>query len=516
MRTEGKDNRLNYVMEMLGIRANALAQESGADHSLITKWRRGERKLTRSSKNLLEISEALLRIDTSGNLVALIEPYKNENESPAETLCGYLVGYDLPALPPRTAPPERKSSGEYTVQHRVYLGQKGFRNALVAMLDYLMAIPAGREIVTVCNGNYNWVMKNPSYISALIERFTKAFNRQTTITVVNRQGQALIDLPAFASAWMAAHLKGFVRSRYYDGEMAKGDRMVASIQDYWSLHTRDDESVEDGLFTAMYTDPLDFGQDARICDEYYRRSRPLSQYDFLKTPQNPRQVEQLWDGNHSLMASSPRVRPDGSFYSIQRVPVFGVMTRNELAHLFPENIKKIPDFMFAPEAEFAPGSYKMILCTEDVRSIFLKPRIQHGALRDLMGQPATLPRETGKMLIQRVLKAMEKHPDFEVALVPRCAFKKLQLEMVCWQNSATVAWLQDHSQSSFTIDEATSNALHGSIEYTWDRLLAGWKRQDRIRRQLRKWLADKDLDTTFEDSAIVRGWNPLYKGQKYA
>lgn len=141
MTLENKGNRLDFVMNMLGVRANALARQCGADHSLITKWRRGERRLSASSKNLHALSVALLRLDTDGALHALIAPYKKEGEEPADTLCHYLVGYDLPALPPRTAPAERKTSGEYTVEHRVYLGKKGLRNATIAMLDYIMALP---------------------------------------------------------------------------------------------------------------------------------------------------------------------------------------------------------------------------------------------------------------------------------------------------------------------------------------------------------------------------------------
>lgn len=506
MANDGKSNRLNYVMEMLGVRANALARMSGADHSLITKWRRGERRLTFTSKNLLEISEALLEIDKEGELMALIEPYKQPGEAPADTLRQYLIGHDLPALPPRTAPAERVTSGEYTVQHRVYLGQKGLRSATIAMLDYIMALPPGREIVAVCHGNYNWVVKNMSYVAMLIDRLRNAFSRGATLTVINRKGYALTDVAAFAVPWLAAHMQGFIRSRYYEGELPEGERIVASIRDYWSLRAHEDKEVEDGLFAAMFTDPLDIRQDVRTCDEYYGKSKSLSQYNFFTAPEGTGEDVKLWSHPDKLPLWEGGINPDGSFNTVQRTPCLGILSLEELRGITGAGELAFPSYLFSSGGELSPGPHKLILCLEDVRKS-LTQSTPSGVLGDLMQKPVSIPKDLSATLMKRVLALMEERSDFEVALVPRVAFKKMQLEMICWQDSATVGWLQDHSQSVYTNDEVVSGSLYGSVDYLWDRLLAGWKRQDRLRRQIRKWLSGKELDVKLEDSAIVRGWD---------
>jgi hypothetical protein len=49
------------------------------------------------------------------------------------------------------------------------------------------------------------------------------------------------------------------------------------------------------------------------------------------------------------------------------------------------------------------------------------------------------------------------------------------------------------------------------VTYTWDKLMAGWKRQSAVLRQLRKWMAGKDLDACEQDSTVVRNWDILPK-----
>jgi hypothetical protein len=111
--------------------------------------------------------------------------------------------------------------------------------------------------------------------------------------------------------------------------------------------------------------------------------------------------------------------------------------------------------------------------------------------------------------LRRLLAAMEQREDFRVALVPRVAFGKIHMEMVCWQNSVSVAWLQDMENSVFADDAPTSGSFHGFLGYVWDKLLAGWKRPTAVSRQLRKRLDGKELDKQDEDSAIVKNWDVM-------
>jgi hypothetical protein len=171
----------------------------------------------------------------------------------------------------------------------------------------------------------------------------------------------------------------------------------------------------------------------------------------------------------------------------------------------------MPDYLFRDEAGFVQGEYKIILCREDVREGLLKERVKNEPLSALLHRRAFLSRGTLAAMLERLLKAMAQYEGFEVALLPQSAFAKLELELVCWQNSASVGWLQDGSESVFASDPITSGSFHVAIGHAWDRLHKGWKRKTLVTRTLRKWLAGKELDARERDSAIVQNWDVLPK-----
>ena len=82
---------------------------------------------------------------------------------------------------------------------------------------------------------------------------------------------------------------------------------------------------------------------------------------------------------------------------------------------------------------------------------------------------------------------------------------------MCWQNSASVGWLQDGSQSVFTNDKATNGSFYGFFGYTGGKRQQGWKHKHHTLPRLRKWLADKGLDVQEKDSSIVKSWDVLSK-----
>ncbi|MDL2218991.1 hypothetical protein LJC04_01455 [Ruminococcaceae bacterium OttesenSCG-928-O06] len=358
----------------------------------------------------------------------------------------------------------------------------------------------------MCHGNYNWMVSDMAFVAAFLEKLQRAFARGTTITLINRKGYAIADIAAFAGPWLIAHLKGHIRSRYYEGEMPGNLRFIASIREYWSARVLEDPEVEDSLFLAMYTDVLDIRREVAECDEYLAISRPLSQYHFLQSPAGTPAEKKLWPADGCLPGWNDLEAPDGSFFASMRVPGFGVMTRAEFDQVAEGRAPELPAFLFAGDAGFAPGPHKLVLCAEDVQEGLLKSRRMHEALSEVMGQRAFVPQSMLRAQLRRILAAMAQRDDFEVALVPRVAFASLQMDLICWRNSATVAWLQDRTESVYSFDEATSGAFYGFMGFLWGRLMAGWKNQDRVRRQLRRWLAGKGLESTEPDSAIVRGW----------
>ncbi len=511
---EKKVPRIEAIMNVLQVTARALSRESGVDNTLISRWQKGTRPLSRRSKQLEPVAEALLRLDAEGKLHAMMSEYRKEGQSPLDTLCDYLVDETPVLRTPPLKPVLPQRSGEYTAEYRVLLGKKGFRRAALAMMDEVHALPPGQQITVLCQGQYEWITGNLPFVLQFITKMRSAIGRGTQLQLINRKGYSVSETAAFALPWLIAHLRGYIRSRYYEGDLPEALRFAAVIPGFWCGRAEEEEEAEDGLYVALHTDPREVRQMEGVIGEYHAKSFPASQYGFLKEPLGSEERPRLWqegplppwhDGN----------APDGSFFAISRVPGFGIMTHGEFDAV--RGTTKGPDFpayMLRDTPDFAPGPHRIILCREDVREGLAAQRQMHDALSALLGRRAFVPRQMLAAQIGRLVEEMSERDDFEVALVPRAAFEKLQLELVCFRDSVSVGWLQDMSESVFANDRATSGSFYGAIDFAWDKLLNGWKRKDVIYRQLRKWLRGKELNASEKETAAVLRWEVLPQDEK--
>lgn len=506
-------SRLAQVMALLGVSAQRLSAACGISNSLISRWQKGARPLSAKSKALAPLAKALLALDAEGKLDEELASWRTSGESQQQALMAYLTGEDLPALPARAAPPALQRSGAYVIQQQVLLGEKGFRRATLLMLDYVMTLPPGRQVVVCAHNGFDLWLKNVPFALQFLQKLNTATKRGTTFLLVNRRGFGMENSAHFARFWLVAHLRGIIRSRYYKGE-APAEYFVASIRDYWSGHAETDDTAEDGLITTLYTDPRSIRRDEAHCDAQIARSAPASQYGFLRKPQGDKENARGWQKGplpHWQQENAPA--PAGNFSAICRVPCFGVMTRDEFEQVAGDDtarmLGKLPDYLFSDTGQFAPGPHRVILCREDVQEALATARRQSEPLSEVLHRRAFVPRDMLAAQVKRLLTAMERRADFELALVPRSAFAKLELEIVCWQNSASVGWLQDMSESVFANDAITSGSFAAAVNHSWDKLQKGWKRKLNVGRTLRKWLAGKELDTVFEDSKIVENWDVM-------
>ncbi|MDL2237373.1 hypothetical protein LJC56_06045 [Christensenellaceae bacterium OttesenSCG-928-K19] len=519
MKTDQKKNRFAIAMDALDTTAEDLSRACSVDSSLITKWRRGDRKLTSRSKTLRAAAGGMLVLDAEGVLKEYYTPYRISGKGDADAMLAYLLDAELPGLTPQAVPPKRQLKGHYVAQYRVYLGEREFRRATLEMMDYLLTLPPGREVVILCYGRYDLMTKNLPFVFQFILKLRKALKRNTRLLLVNRKGYSVIDTAAFTNTWLTAHLKGYIRSRYYEGGLPGDLRYAASIRGYWAARVEEDAEVEDNLYTEMNTDPRYTRKIEQMCDEYIAKSKPASQYQFLENPSGGGENEKLWKhgplpawGKKDAAQEGTRTgapAPAGNFYAICRVPGFGVLTQKEFTEILSgDTPPDMPDYLVG-SGTFASGPHRIILCREDIQEGLQKERRMHEPLSALLHRRAFVTRELLAKQLARLIEAMNTRDDFEVALMPKTAFQKLQTEMICFENSVSAAWLQDMRESVFADDEATSGSFYGSVGYTWDKLMAGWKRKRTVISQLRKWLNGKELDKQEEDSAVVKNWDVL-------
>ncbi len=500
-------NRIDFALDALNLSAAALSRASGVDASIINKWRKGSRALTGRSVAVREVAAALLSLDERGALREHYAPYNGCDDMASLVL--WLTGTPLPALVGQVQAPAAKVSGEYVVEHAVYLGKKGFRKAVLSMMDYLLVLPPGQTVTVLCQGKWEWFIQNLPFVLIFIAKLKKAVHRGARLRMINRKGYSLADSSKFAGYWLTAHLNGYIRSLYYDGGLPRDIRFVGSIPGFWSGRAEEDNGVEDSLYVGLYTEARETRKDAALCDEYAAISRTSSQYAFFQNPLGNAENEKLWHEGPLPRWTDPGARaPEGSFFALTRVPGIGIATWDEFQAVAGKDAPPaLPRYIFREHAAFAPGPHKIILCREDVRDGLSKERRMHEVMGEILNRRAFVSRSVLAAQVRRLLKAMAEKPDFEVALVPRVAFEKLNLELVCFRDSVTIGWLNNMKESVLTLDEATAGSIYGYVGIVWDRLHQSWKRQTGVRAMLNKWIVGQALTEPLKDSAAVRNWD---------
>lgn len=510
MNASGKNLQLDTVMETLGLNASTLSKVSNVDSSIINKWRRGSRKITNRSVALIAVAEALIELDTQQLLKKYYAPHQSEDIDITGALINYLLGEDLPSVVSNVTIDDIPKSGTYTLQYTVYLGKKGYRKAALAMLDYALLLPPGQTITVLCRGRYDWIVDSMSFVLQFINKLPKVFARGTRLVVIARKDLKMTDVRIFAIPWIIAHLRGHIRSTYYEGELNDDLRFVASIPGYWGAKATEEPTVEDSLYLRICTDPYETQKDAAICDAFIKMSEPSSQYSFFSNPEGDQENIKLWNPG-SLPVLAQDHCPDGSFNVFCKVPGLGLLTKDEVLEISgEEDISFIPDFLFCTEGAYTNLSHKIILCKEDIKEGLSNPSRKHEVLSLIMGREVHIKKEHLRKQIERILAEMSSNKNFQIALMPRIAFNKLKVEMICWTNSVTVAWLQDSSESVLIVDK-NSFSYNDAIEYVWEKSLAGWKRQTTVSKTLRDWLSGKGLTDPEKSSAIVQNWTIMGK-----
>ena len=504
--------RLSQVMTATGVSARQLAKASGLTNSIISRWQKGARPLTTRSGSVAVLADTLLALDQKGQLSLLLAPYRTSGESAQDALVQFLTTDDLPAMPPRAMPPQIQYSGNYITEQQVLLGARGFRKGVLFMLDYVMELPPGRQIIVCAHNGFDLFLHNVPFALLFLKRLSKAIERGTSFTLISRRGYGMENDAHFARFWLVAHLKGIMRSRYYEGEPPE-EYFVGLIPGYWSGEAETDPTAEDSLVSVMSTDPRHIRRATAHCDAFLDRSTSASQYEFLKQPTGSLEDVQKWKPGPLPKWNEPdAMAPQGSFSAICRVPSIGIMTKAEFAAALGQDQPPVmPDYLFRTQSAFEPGKHQIVLCRDDVQEGLVRQRTQNEPLSALLHRRAFISRDTLAAMLERLLEAMKSNDQFEVALLPRSAFAKLELELVCWQDSASVGWLQDGRQSVFANDPITSGSFHAAIGHIWGRLHKGWKRQPLVRRTLRKWLAGQELDPPAPDSVTVQNWHVLPK-----
>lgn len=493
--------RLEVAMSALGCSSLELSEHCSISNSLISRWRNGSRKLTAHSDAALELASALVKLDKRGELDPLLEPYRLDGTGHEEAMWLYLVDSAIPSLPSEGSDTVGGQGDEFLSQQYVLLGRRGFQKGALLMLDYVDRLPDSQEVIVCALHSTELWHNDLSFALRFLRKLRRAVARGVRFTVVETHADSMQGSPHFSAFWLAQNLKGVFRGRVFHGDAP--EYFVGTIPGYWSGRVEPDPDAKDGLVSTFSTDPRNVNRDTNLCRKYLSQCAPPSQYGFLRAPEGNSEYPQRWSA--SLDASFAAC----AYSSISRLPLFGVMTADEFSQVSGINSGvSIPRFLFSSEAKIPTNARRLILCSEAVHEALTTSATLSPPLSSLLCKETWIPRRMIRDLVRRVLIGLSDSADFQVALVPKRAFSRMQIEFITWRGCGAVGWLQDHSESLFDTEPTVVVSFDQACDYLWEKLSASWKDQAKVRSTLAGWLNAEHPRQSELEGAAAGDWSP--------
>lgn len=449
----------------------------------------------------MELASALVSLDMKNDLEPLLEPYRADASDKVHAMWLYLVDSNLPRLRGEDEQDSRSSVDEYLSQQYVLMGKRGFQKGALLMLDYIDQLPNSQDVIVCALHARSLWHGDVVFALRFMRKLKRALSKDTSFTIVESRADSVAGSPHFSVYWLTQNLRGTFRGRVFSGEAE--EHFVATIPGRWSGRTAPDRFAKDGLVSTFSTDKHIIYRDTELCRSYLSQCSPPSQYGFFKDPEGTVESPCRW---------SPQFDPrllSVPFSSVSRIPLFGVMTADEFRQLSGvEPGVSIPKFLFAQNEAFSGQFHRLILCADDVKAALMTGVELSLPLTQLLCRETGIPRGMVHGLVDRVLQAMEAQDELEVALMPKRAFERIEMELVTWRGTMAVGWLQDGNESMLDTEPAVVASFDSAVEHVWSKLSDRWKNQQQVRQTLEKWLGSGFRETQTIDDEPGDSWSP--------
>lgn len=486
---EEKTTRFSYLLSRMGIRGGELAEETGIDKTLVSRWKNGRRKLAPASSHMTKIVDYVLsQKDALPAVERTLQAYGLDDSmgSVSENLAFWLSEQQAPALSLRNIV-KGSTNKQYTASYSIFWGEEGLQSAIITMLDYVMTLPGKKEVVIVIRGAYSEIMNAPPFTTMLWGRLEAAFANGVTLTVISRDEFDIDDMAEFSGPWLAAHLRGHVQSLYFTQVEPRIDaKIFAAVKDGIGLRLYRDPVIAEELYIGMYTDQITVGHLYNICQSYRQAASSQIRYKFLSTP------------GSFLKSADDRSLLSSAAYVCTGVPSFGAIPQGHM-HTYTQLTKKeaahrtneLGPMLQTPDDFNEDARIRHIYCADSVEAALSPGRHRNAALSAAYGKRLNHSVGRLKQQLANIRHWMKTKKNYTAVFLPQRLFEKIAVEFVCIEDHFTVAWLPDGSESTCIKDQNKTGALFGYAESAWEGIPKYCKSQrGQTVRMLDKWIAD--------------------------
>ena len=482
-----------FIMGLFNISAKIFLPD-GFDHTLISRWRSGKRRLMPGRRQVGIVASRFWEIDAK-----LASPVLER-----------LLGIWYPAAPVGDGTQKRdllegfltekgQLDPDYQNKREARLGclrehsaavpaaPRGMEAVRLGILDFFGLageLPAPEQLYLVfTEGNYKYFDDN-EFSLRLMEKLIQAFETGHRLAIAARSDRAMSDswdLRRIARR-MSAHLKGYIRTQLYDDYRQQSSAKILGLagEKLAFRVTREAMWDFDNSYINIYHDPETVADIRLQIEDYFTRAQPMVHYGFFNQPGG--------------LLEDVAIKKDQPCYLYTRLPHFGVASLEVMAERFSLNegerlrlAREFGPLTLAPLYFDENVKVRHIFCETDIENELLKKRRMARELSAILKRKVWISTANLARQLQTIQTLLKTRRNYEVCFLNEERFS-VDLPQICqWGDEATLAWIGDNP-AMVSIHRTTSAATKSFCEAVWEDLPAAARNRKLANNKIKQWL----------------------------
>lgn len=415
---------LSYVMELLNISGQKLADMLMVSRSLVSKWKNGKLPFNPSIYHFNNVIDAIILVNNEQQVKTLerfleqLLPDIDKNNS--SWVQKYLRLWLAGNLDVKDSIEQLKTdSSLYSTNIKVFQGNQGKRDAFIEFFDYLQLLPSGQEIFFSDMEDLSWLTENKQYINYWKKMMVRTVKNNHKMTIVHNTGRNIINISKMVFSWLPLYFTGNVQSHYYSNtDYTISPPTIYVIKGYFAIMSLCPINNPKYRYTVIFKDPLSIKQMEKIFQVRYDNSNVL--VDIYTSSKSS--IEKL---TKKIISASKRF---DDVFSYVPSPVYSTMSQEILLDILNENnlSSSIIASTMAVHNEFHTSFIKNInnyTCSQfyDIDTIRQNMKSKEFIcleLTTLTHIPIVISNKQYKRYIKYIIELLDTYPKFQVALIP--------------------------------------------------------------------------------------------------
>ena len=482
-----------FIMDLLGITAKEFLAY-GFDHTLISRWRSGKRRLMPGRWQVAVIAGFFLQTDSQRDypvLSRLLEIWCPAVICKADSEKKALLEIFLTENG-QTDPDylKKRAVRLHCLQHHdsdTHPTPQGIEAVRLGLLDFLDLIANHAEPLHfhfVFTEGLSVYLDDADFGSQFIDKLLKLFKAGHRMHTTMHSDTAMCEAWHFQKIKLYVNLEGYVSTQYYSDYIRQGNEKILAVAgDKYALRvTRDSFSDANSARINLYHDADSLAGIVDDMQKYITHARPQAYYGYFTKPNG-------W-------FVSTDIAKDRPCYLFTRLPHLGVVPPEDLAERFTLG----DDELALLQREFhpltlEPGYFnddipvRHIFCESDIEDALSKKRHLSYELSIMLGRKVWMPRHHLNQQLARILSMLKTRRNYEVCFLDSSHFNDLKLQIGVWGNEAAISWIPNRPALSCK-NYLLVSCFQNHCVTTWNDIPAETRDPSAAIRKITQWIND--------------------------